>query len=777
MRSFTARIALALLIPLPAFSAAPQAPSVADNYVRAAQVLDATLAGAVRNGSVTAHWIEGSRRFWYRRDAQGGIEYRIVDPEARTSEPAFDTRNLDAAMAASNGAPVRYTVVDIAPAGDRVQAELDDGRLAECWLLDLPRCTLRDALPINELPSPSGERTLYIAGHDLMLREATGARRLTQDGVAHYAYGKLPDASQRALATPAPVPVGVAWTPDGARVFGIRLDERPVTPYPFLESVPRDGSVRPKLHTLRLALLGEAPPAQEVFVIDVATGQKRVIDLGEGWRLHDADLGWSRDARRTWRIAHTAGWKSMALVEIDLVSARVRRIIEETAPRTSLLPHSMPFMPPNVRILEDSGEAIWFSERDGWGHLHLYDLGTGRHKRALTHGDWAVRDLIEVDHRHRVAFVTGTGREPGRDPYLRHLYRVPLDGGEPVLLTPEDAEHDIPTPSATLLPPSPGRRAFSADFSVFIDSWSTVDTPPVTVLRRADDGEIIMPLEVADTEAVQAAGWRAPRRVSALAADGVTELYATVWLPPGFSPESRYPVIHATYGGPWTLNAPRSYQEAVSTFNPVSRASLAELGFIVVTIDARGTRGRSRAFTDVGYGDFIGPAIEDHVAVIRQLAEQFGGFDLDRVGVYGHSFGGYVAARSLLTRPDFFKVAAASAGPHNYQGLYGMEHLLGLATDGTAADHYQHLDNAHLAHRLRGRLLLAYGDLDESAYPALTLQLAAALIQENKRFDLLYLPNRTHDFFRTDTYYTRRLWDHFVEHLQGIEPPSDVDLN
>ncbi|KLJ02137.1 hypothetical protein WQ56_03595 [Luteimonas sp. FCS-9] len=759
----------------------------AADYARAARVLDATLSTAVRNGAVEAHWFDDGHRFWYRRDADGRAEYRIVDPDARTSSPAFDSGALEAALADAASPAAAVDVVAILPAEQRVQVRLADGRIGDCRL-DVPRCTMQAAPTAGMLASPSGTRALSVAGHDLALREADGTRRLTVDGAAHHAYGKLPDASQRVLAaSPAtPAPVGVAWAPDGSRLFGTRLDERAVAPYPFLESVPRDGSWRPKLHAPRLSLLGEPPPPQEVFAIDVDSGRKRVIDLGEGWRLHDADLGWSRDARRTWRIAHTPGWKAMALVEIDVAEGRTRRIVEETAARTSLLPHGMPFMPPNVRVLEDSGEAIWFSERDGWGHLHLYDLRSGRHMRALTQGAWTVRDVIEVDPQRRQVFFTASGREPGRDPYYRHLYRVSLDGGEPLLLTPENAEHDIPPPFATLLPPAPPRRAFSPDRSVFVDSWSTVDAPPVTVLRAADDGRILMPLETADTRALDAAGWRPPRRLSALAADGRTELFATVWLPPDFSPQDRHPVIHATYGGPWTLNAPRSYAEAVSTFNPVSRASLAELGFVVVTIDARGTRGRSRAFADVGYGDFVGPAIEDHVAVIRQLAARLGGFDLDRVGVYGHSFGGYVAARSLLARPDFFKVAASSAGPHNYQGLYGMEHLLGLPDYGDGAttrptpqsvpDLYRDLDNAHLAPRLRGRLLLAYGDLDESAYPALTLQLADALVRANKRFDLLYLPNRGHDFFRTDRYYTLRLWDHFVEHLLGVRPPGGTDL-
>jgi dipeptidyl aminopeptidase/acylaminoacyl peptidase len=246
-------------------------------------------------------------------------------------------------------------------------------------------------------------------------------------------------------------------------------------------------------------------------------------------------------------------------------------------------------------------------------------------------------------------------------------------------------------------------------------------------------------------------------------------------------------VIDAFYGGPQMINAPRTFDEAIATFDPVSRASLAQLGFIVVTIDARGTPGRSKAFHDVGYGNWADPQIDDHIAAIKQLAEKYGTFDLDRVGVYGHSYGGYTSARAILSHPEFYKVAVSSAGSHNYQGFYqGHEAYNGLPDYGEGVsirpnpqaipEAYKRLDNASLAAKFSGHLLLVYGDMDENALPAVTLQLADALEKANKSFDLLYLPNRTHSFFRTDPYYVRRMWDYFVEHLAGLQPPQDYDL-
>src|SRR6185437_13763592 len=289
-----------------------------------------------------------------------------------------------------------------------------------------------------------------------------------------------------------------------------------------------------------------------------------------------------------------------------------------------------------------------------------------------------------------------------------------------------------------------------------------------------------------DATAAYASGWRAPQRFVAKAADGKTVLYGVLYLPPDFKPDHQYPLIDAFYGGPQELNAPRDFAEAIATSNPPSRSSLAQLGFMVVTIDARGTPGRSQAFHDVGYGNFADPQIEDHIAVIRQLATRYPNIDLDRVGVYGHSFGGYNSARAILSHPEFFKVAVSSAGSQNYEGMYvGLEAVLGIPDYGGSRfrptpqaipANYAQLDNSPLAGRLRGHLMLVYGDMDENAMPSVTAQLVDALTRANKTFDLVYLPNRDHSFFRFDAYYTRRLWDYFVQHLLGAQPPENYQL-
>lgn len=787
-------IVVACVAPMAAIASAPS--PTAQDYAHAEKVLDANLRQAIRNGGVDAHWLD-EHRFWYRRDEADGASYVMIDAAARTRSPAFDAARLTQALSAFAGKPQtasHLTVVDIADdAGvEVVDLTLDSGKHARCRL-DRYECSehAADAAPGDTLPSPDGKRAVFRRDDNLWLRAGTEERALTRDGEAHFSYGKLPDGSLAgvpAMRSKASLsPIGIEWSPDNRHLLGTRVDERAVAPYPYVEWVPQDGGFRPISYELRLPLLGDAgQPKREAFVLDADSGVRHVVDLGKDWTLADATLVWSPDNTKAYRLAYSYGARDMALVEIDVRSGAVRRVVEDHG-KTSLTPNNLFYGAPNVQVLFDTNEVVWFSERSGYGHLYVYDLRSGKPGRALTRGDWLVRDLVHVDAKRRIAWFTASGREHGRDAYYRHLYRVSLDGGEPVLLTNEDAEHDVASPRPSIFVPNPS-DAFSPGGRYVIDSYSTVDTPPVTVLRSSDDGHVVMTLEDADVSAVKAAGWRAPQRVRVRSADGKTELYAVVYLPPGFDRGKKYPVIDAFYGGPQMLNAPRSYAEAVSTMNPISRASLAELGFIVVTIDARGTRGRSKAFADVGYGNFADPQIEDHVAAIRELADRIGGFDLDRVGVYGHSFGGYTSARAILSHPEFYKVAVSSAGPHNYQGFYdGLEAFTGIPVyaDGSRTrpsptavpTNYAALDNAKLAANLRGHLMLVYGDMDENALPAVTLQLADALIKADKRFDLLYLPNRTHSFFRTDAYYVHRMWDYFVEHLLGAEPPANANAS
>jgi len=767
-------------------------------YQRAERVLDQQLRGKVRNATVVPRWLDDGR-FWYpRQDEHGRTTYLLVDPAASTRTALFDSGTMRSTLAAAgivDPDTVMQKVEAVARSGDdvRISLRVDPQRRVACGLP--AGCELQSAAVADprDLPAPDGRHSVRVEQDNLWLRSVSdGSRRaLTVEGEASHGYGVLPDFALRGiprregrLQIP---PFAVTWSPDSQRLFGVRYDERQVLPYPYLATAPTDG-FRPVVHEVRLGLLGDAEQVRDTwFVTEVDGSATRHIAVPEGWHtLTEAGvLGWSADAGKVYTaiMRHDAPAR-LRLVEVDVRTGRVRTVHEETSD-TRVQLNTYPYNRPAVHVLQRGDGIVWFSQRDGWGHLYLIDRRDGRVVRQLTHGEWLVRDVVGVDEVRRQVLFTAGGREPG-DPYQRRLYRVSLDGGAPVLLTPEAADHAIDGGAGVLM----GGRAstlLSPSAAYVVDSYSRVDLAPISVLRSTTDGRVVLELEHADDRSVRAAGWVPPQRVSVLAADGRTELQATVYLPPGYSGTGSHPVIDAMYGGPHITNAPVGFVDATATMNPVARSSLAQLGFVVVSIDARGTPGRSKAFHDASFLTAADLQLDDHVAAIRQLATRYPGMDLSRVGIYGHSFGGYSAARALLRHPAFYKVGVASAGSHSFQGMYGgaihgMDRLVGgqpVYADGTAVRPrpdavpvlFQPLANDALADRLQGRLMLVYGDLDENAMPALTLQLARALTLANKDYDLLYLPNQDHELFRNDDYYMRRMWDYFVTHLMGATPP------
>jgi dipeptidyl aminopeptidase/acylaminoacyl peptidase len=462
----------------------------------------------------------------------------------------------------------------------------------------------------------------------------------------------------------------------------------------------------------------------------------------------------------------------------DATTGQTRTVHTESS-ETEIDVTPTPFIEaPNARILGDGNEFVWYSTRDGWGHLYLHDGESGDLKCQLTSGPWAVHEIKHLDEEGRWIYFVAGGREEGRDPYLRHLYRVRLDGSDLSLLTEEDADHAI---------------TFSPSGQYVVDEYSRVDMVPVTVLRSAD-GRIIRTLEMGDISQLQSLGWRFPERFSVKARDGVTDLYGVITRPTTFDPAKSYPVIDSIYPGPQIIKTPKRFPAGLDQTGHQRQwvwhdQALAELGFIVITIDGQGTPYRSKAFLDVAYGDKFGEAggLADHIAGLRQLASREASFDLNRVGIYGHSGGGYASARALMTFPDFYKVAVSSAGNHDQHGYVADwgERYIGLADDNT----YRDQANFHLAGNLKGKLLLIFGGLDDNVPPALTSQLIDALMAANKDFDLLALPHCDHSFvdlregretyesgLRENPYFVRRLWDYFVRHLLGAEPPQGFSI-
>lgn len=754
-------------------------------YARAESFLPWNARRLVHNVEVTPNWLGASDRFWYRRTSPQGSAFILVDATGER-RPAFDHARLAAALSRATGTPyldnqLPFAEISLVDDDQGVEFSLDGRR----WRCDLPGYDCRDAGPApaepkDEVRSPDGQWVAFLRGGNLVVRSAAGQERaLTDDAEPFYDYATLPEARLSAVTDRAierPTPPAVVWSPDSTRLLTYRLDQRQVQPMVLLQAVPPAGSHRPVAHPYRYPLPGDAGvPLGELLILGL--DGRRVPLLVEplvvGGRgvLESKPVWWSADGNRVYVVHLARGGRLVRLSEVDAGSGRARTLLEESAAST-VFPQHVHGEITNVRVLDGGARFTWFSMRDGWGHLYLYDRESGDELRQLTSGPWSVRDIVRVDEEQGWLYFTAGGREPGRDPYYRHLYRVPLAGGEPELLTPEDAEHTV------TVAPSGG---------TFVDTYSRIDQPPVTVLRAAD-GRLIATLETADLSALLARGWHFPERFQVKARDGVTDLYGSIIRPSTYDPSRRYPVLDAIYPGPQIIRTPKAFPAPNTQF--WQDQALAELGFIVVTIDGLGTPFRSKAFLDVAYGERFGEAggLTDHVVGLKQLAAHDPSMDLDRVGIYGHSGGGYASTRALLLFPDFYRVAVSSAGNHDQRGYSASwgERWIGLHE----GDRYEHQGNIQLADRLQGKLLLVHGELDDNVHPGLTLRLADALIAADKDFDLLIIPNTNHGLFDTrrglaaaeqhlsqgHPYFIRRRWDYFVRHLRGAEPPAGYHI-
>jgi dipeptidyl-peptidase-4 len=439
----------------------------------------------------------------------------------------------------------------------------------------------------------------------------------------------------------------------------------------------------------------------------------------------------------------------------DAATGEVREVYEEKSPTQ----FESGDRRANWHYLPESNEFIWYSERENWGRLYLYDLRTGQLKNSITTGDWHVSQVLRVDPHTRQIWFTALGREPGEDPYFVHYYRVDFDGRNLTALTPE-----------------PGNHAITASVSgrYFVDSVSTPETPPVTVLCD-DAGKVVLSFGQADVTQLRAIGWQPPIPIKVKARDGQTDLYGLMYRPTNFDKTKRYPLVVHIYPGPQIGSVgSRAFAPARG-----DTQALAELGFIVIEVDGMGTTLRSKQFHDVSCANMGDNTLPDQVAAIHQLAQQDPWIDINRVGIYGHSGGGNATAEAMLRYPDVFSVGIAESGNHDnreYEDDWGERYqgLLVTRQDGTT--NYDDQANQNLAKNLKGHLLLAHGTTDNNVPPYSTLLLVDALIKANKDFDLLLLPNQHHGYAAMSNYMTRRRWDYFVRWLLNTEPPKEFEI-
>jgi dipeptidyl aminopeptidase/acylaminoacyl peptidase len=574
---------------------------------------------------------------------------------------------------------------------------------------------------LSSTTSPDGQWRAFVKDNNLGIRKAEGGQEvmLSSDGSAGDAY------SER-----------VYWSPDSKKLVAMRTKEGQEHKVYLVESSPAD-QVQPKLVTLDYLKPGDRIAITKPHLFDIeAKKQIAVSDalFANPWSI--GDVRWWPDSSRFTFLFNQRGHQALRIIAVDAQSGQARPIVDEQS--KTFIDYSGKMF---VEYLDDSGEIIWMSERDGWNHLYRYDAKTGEVKNQITKGQWVVRGVERVDRQKRQIWFRAGGIRPGQDPYYIHYARVNFDGTGLTVLTEGDGTHTI---------------QYSPDGRYFLDSYSRVDMPPVNELRRTDTGSLVCALEKADWSALLAAGWRAPERFVAKGRDGITDIYGVIVRPMNFDAGRKYPVIENIYAGPQSSFVPKSF----STMGRMQE--LAELGFIVVQIDGMGTSNRSKPFHDVCWKNLGDAGFPDRILWIKAAGAKYPSMDLARVGIYGTSAGGQSALGGLLTHGDFYRAGVADCGCHDNRmdKIWWNEQWMGWPV----GPEYAAQSNVTLAPRLEGKLLLMVGEMDRNVDPASTMQVVNALIKANKDFELLVMPGQGHGVAGTP-YGWRRLTDFFVRNL------------
>ncbi len=745
----------------------------AEDYDRAAQFLSVNTEPLVLNTRIRPNWID-NERFWFRKESGEGYSFVLVNARSQKTEPAFDHEKIASSL--SKWAGEEYMANKLPFGGIEF---LEDGKMVafrvknKTYICDAINggCQEGKLHPYRDrmaIESPDGKYAAFIRDYNLWKRNLTTGKetQLTFDGEEDFGY-----ATNNAGWIKSDRPV-LTWSPDSRMIATFQHDGRGVGEmYMVTTNVGH-----PKLHAWKYPL-PEDTVIFRVHRVVIHVDQPKVVRLQmkpdqhrssitDHISLRDgsvSDLEWTEDATMLAFASISRDHKDITLRVADPNTGKVRDILSEREETFFESGHRMV----NWHILKDRKEVLWYSKRSNWGHLYIYDLETGDLKKQITAGDWNVLQVLHVNQKSGEILFTGGGKEAG-DPYYNYLYSVNINKSRPSeadpgsadvkLLSPENANHNI---------------SLSADGKYFVDSYSTPQTPPTTVLRSVT-GKPPVKLADADISGLLKTGWNPPESFTVKARDGETDLYGLMFKPTDFDPAQKYPIINYIYPGPQSGSVrSRSFITAHS-----DNQAIAELGFIVIALDAMGTPGRSKSFHDAYYGNMGDNGLPDQITGMKQLADRHAWIDIDKVGIYGHSGGGFASTDAILRYPDFFKVAVSGAGNHdnrNYEDDWGEKWQGLLKTRPDGSTNYDNQANHLLAKNLKGKLLITHGTLDGNVPVYNTLLVVDALIAENKDFDMILFPNRGHGF-GNEAYMMRKRWDYFVEHLMGAEPPKEYAL-
>lgn len=683
----------------------------ADDYARAEKMLGYNTSPLVDRAGVRPTWLADGR-FWYMVLTSTGREYVIVNPAT----------------------------------GER-KADVDATKLG----ITLP--TQNQNRNFEEIVSPDGTKAAFIKDWNLWVRDIATKKemQLTKDGVENFGYATDNAGwkhSNRAI---------LLWSPDSKKIATFQQDQRNVSDMYLVTT----NVGAPKLEAWKYPL----PTDKEIIkihrvIIEVDTAKvirlKMSPDDRRGTLCDDIscsgsfdDNEWNADATKLAFVSTTRDHKQANLRIADAATGEITNVMEEKVATQ----YESGQGAVNWRYLAGSNEFLWYSERDDWGHLYLYGAD-GKLKNQITKGNFVVTRLLKVDDKNRVLYFEANGREAGRDPYFTHFYSINFDGSNLKLLTPEDGNHQI---------------LMSNDEKYFVDNYSKPDVPQVSVLRDLS-GKLITTLEKTDISRLTATGWKPPTPITVKDRNGKWDLYGLMFTPTNLDKTKKYPVINYIYPGP------QGGGVGTRNFGPArsDHQALAELGFIVVIIDGTCNPDRSKSFHDACYGNMADNTLEDQIAGLKQLAEKNPYMDLTRVGVWGHSGGGFATAMAMFKFPDFYKVGISESGNHdnrNYEDDWG-ERYIGLLS----GDNYEKQATQIYAKNLKGKLLIAHGGMDDNVPPYNSYLVVDALVKANKDFDLIIFPNARHGYGADSYYMMRRRWDYFVKHLLGVDPPKEYKL-
>ncbi|MCG6185858.1 S9 family peptidase [Maribellus maritimus] len=741
MKYFTKIIPMLLCL---TFFSAAKAQNIAEKFDRYNAFKELTK-DKVLHGYFEPHWFEDSPSFWYSVQTEDGEKYYTVLAERKKKTELLDVNKLISELSIiSKKSITREEITDIHPSDNLKEFTFVYDQNVWTGLLPSYKLSIkepykkpgrpawsmrrRDLRGNDPVESPDGKWTAFVQDYNVWVqnKETGETTQLSYDGGIGLYYSSF-----------------IQWSPDSKKLVSSLYQPAEKHMVNYIESSPED-QIQPKYSSIEYYKPGDALPQSYPCVFDVT--RKTMIASCKEMIPNQYNIGrpqWRNNSESLTFEYNKRGHQVYQVIEMNAKTGNCRVLINETQP--SFIDYSSKKYRYDVN---DGTEIIWASERDGWNHLYLYDGETGKVKNQITKGEWVVRRVEFVDTLNKKIVFAASGKEGG-DPYFLYYYSINFDGSGQKLLTPENGNH---------------RVSFSPNHKFMVDSWSKVDVPPTTILRNAETGKEIMPLEKADISQLLATGWKKPEVFSTKGRDGETDIWGVFLKPSDFDASKKYPVIEYIYAGPHGSFVPKDF----SVYYNRCRQSLAELGFIVVMIDGMGTSNRSKAFHDVCWKNIKDAGFPDRIIWMKDAAKKYPFMDISKVGIYGKSAGGQNSTAAVLFHPEFYKVAVSVCGCHDNRmdKIWWNEQWMGWPI----GPEYSGSSNVDNAYRLQGDLMLVVGEMDKNVDPASTYQVCDALIKANKEFDFLMLPGKGHEW--GGEYGERRICNYFINHVMNIKPPK-----